>query len=166
MNFFQWLNRFFWGPPKVSTLDELVVACKTPEELLTYAKCHFSRKKRDRDALNWQIPAKAFSELQARDDDNITDSVDCDNFAVVFEYVLRAHGYKPSCVYIAKKGMAHAVCSYLVPGGIRYIDNFLRISQRYNDATEMCHDIFSNPVAAWYMVAMDSGYYKGTTIKL
>lgn len=158
--------RWIWGPPKVKTIDELAEQCQTIYDFVNYAKHHFKSKERQTDKKNWPSPQKAFDLLQAANNSDITDSVNCDDYAVVIQYVLKAIGYPTDLVYVSDGDKAHAFCSFFYDGETRMIDNLLSISKVYKTVGDMCRAIYTRPKFACYMEISKDGFVKGNRIKL
>lgn len=167
MGFWENLKIAIFGEPKAKTIHELRTRNYTPRKLLDYGIKWFIPKDRKLDIENFNNPEKAFEQLQARDDENIKDAINCDDESVVYFYCLDGR-YYCSLVYVAnsQKDEAHAFCMVNDNGTLYRLDNWHLALYPFWRVKDIIHDVYSKPKCAFYMRWNGSRFVKGEDIPL
>ena len=161
-----WINlrRFFLGPEKFKTLNELrEYAAGDPWKLAEYARYHWGNVSIGVDKENWQHPEDAFNEFSHYQP--IHDSLNCDDYAVIYDYCL--DGYKTKhLIYIVSKIGAHAICVFADGNEWRYLSNQRVMPYRFKTIADICRDVYSHPTMAFFKVWNGKKYVFGEKIDL
>lgn len=154
--------------PKAHSLEDMAAICKTPEEVQYYAKEHFIPKKRDKDVIGFTAASVALANLQAPDDSRISDSIDCDDDAVVKYWVLCRNGYDARLIEVQTLLSGHAIVAYRTAKGWTYIDNHYRIPMYFATIPALIKDVYYYPKYAYVRVWNDKTncFVRGERIEL
>jgi predicted transglutaminase-like cysteine proteinase len=148
MSFWTNLRRFFCGWEKFETLDEMVENVHTINDLIDYAKQHFTYEKDVMPSDEWMEPRKAFLALQSPNT-----PADCEDFATVFDFWFKAKGVKSTLLAVWNATEGHAVCVYEEDDWTFYLDNWFRPRIRFASIQQVCFDISpdakSAKIAKW-----------------
>jgi len=138
-------RRVLFGWEKFDSLEQFIASTSSINDMLDYAKQHFTWEE-DRIAEDeWQEPNKAFLNLQSRNT-----PADCDDFTTVFNAWFQAKGYASWMIAVWNATEGHAVCVYSEGDYLYYADNFFRPRIRFNTIQQICFDIYPDAKIAKY----------------